>query len=234
MATSHTPDGRTPAGRKGPAPSASRERILAAATDEFARQGFAGASVDRIASRARLNKAMIYYHFASKAALYQAILRDMFAATLAEVQAIARRPGPLDTRVDAFVETLARALHARPQFAPIWLRELAEGGRHLDPETFRLVGGIPAVLSGLVREGRRAGLYGEVDPLIVHFSIAGPLLAHLASAPVRERFARGSRLLWPPKDLDSVIDHVKVSVGALLARRSGARLQRVRPRGIGS
>ena len=56
----------------------SPDRILAAAALEFAERGFAGARVDRIARRARVNKAMIYYHFKSKRALYGALLREMF------------------------------------------------------------------------------------------------------------------------------------------------------------
>ncbi len=55
-----------------------RERLLAAAREEFAARGFDGAKVDRIARRARINKAMVYYHFPSKAALYLAILREQF------------------------------------------------------------------------------------------------------------------------------------------------------------
>ena len=66
----------------------SKQRLLAAAAAEFAARGFAGANVDRIAKAARLNKAMIYYHFRSKAALYREILRDMFAAVAAAVAGV--------------------------------------------------------------------------------------------------------------------------------------------------
>src|SRR5687768_16443918 len=73
--------GPRPGRRRQPDRSAgSRERLFAAAATEFAARGFAGASVDRIARAAGLNKAMIYYHFTSKAALYRAILREMFEA----------------------------------------------------------------------------------------------------------------------------------------------------------
>ena len=67
----------------------SPDRILAAAALEFAERGFGSARVDRIARRARVNKAMIYYHFGSKAALYRDILRDMFEAVGAAVSAAA-------------------------------------------------------------------------------------------------------------------------------------------------
>ncbi|MFZ1908100.1 MAG: helix-turn-helix domain-containing protein, partial [Burkholderiales bacterium] len=43
-----------------------RQRILEAATADFARHGLAGARVDRIAARAGANKRMLYYYFGSK------------------------------------------------------------------------------------------------------------------------------------------------------------------------
>src|SRR6478672_4934673 len=67
----------------------SRARLFAAAAGEFAARGFAGANVDHIADAARLNKAMIYYHFPSKAALYREIIRDMFDAVGRSVREVA-------------------------------------------------------------------------------------------------------------------------------------------------
>src|SRR5688572_8933865 len=83
--------GPRPSRRRQPERSAgSRERLFAAAATEFAARGFAGASVDRIAGAAGLNKAMIYYHFTSKAALYRDILREMFEAVARRVSDTAR------------------------------------------------------------------------------------------------------------------------------------------------
>jgi TetR/AcrR family transcriptional regulator len=56
-----------------------REKILAAATAEFAAKGLAGARVDAIARRARVNKQMLYYCFGDKRELYREILRRKFA-----------------------------------------------------------------------------------------------------------------------------------------------------------
>ncbi|MGW7295425.1 TetR family transcriptional regulator [Streptomyces xiamenensis] len=69
---SHSPDsGQTPAHAAAPDSSdTTRERILAAAMDEFARHGIAGARVDRIAKRARTSKERVYAYFRSKEALY--------------------------------------------------------------------------------------------------------------------------------------------------------------------
>ena len=52
-----------------------REKILAAALAEFSAKGLAGARVDRIARRARVNKRMLYYCFGAKHILYREVLR---------------------------------------------------------------------------------------------------------------------------------------------------------------
>ena len=57
---------------------ATREALLLAGLEEFAAGGFDGATVDRIARRAAVNKAMINYHFGGKAGLYRAILEAEF------------------------------------------------------------------------------------------------------------------------------------------------------------
>jgi AcrR family transcriptional regulator len=57
-------------------PEATRRRILAAALAEFASKGISGARVDRIATRAKTNKRMLYHYFGSKDGLYRAVLNQ--------------------------------------------------------------------------------------------------------------------------------------------------------------
>ena len=61
---------------------ATRQRLLDAATDEFAARGIAGARGDRIARAARSNKAQIYHYFGSKDALFEAVFDRIVKATL--------------------------------------------------------------------------------------------------------------------------------------------------------
>jgi AcrR family transcriptional regulator len=56
-------------------PQRTRERILSAALKEFSTKGFAGARVDIIARRARINKRMLYHYFGDKEELFKAVLR---------------------------------------------------------------------------------------------------------------------------------------------------------------
>ncbi|MFD0902723.1 TetR/AcrR family transcriptional regulator [Actinomadura sediminis] len=53
-----------------------RDALLAAAREEFAEHGIAGARVDRIAARAGVNKERIYGHFGNKEKLFDAVIKD--------------------------------------------------------------------------------------------------------------------------------------------------------------
>ena len=58
--------------------AATWDRILEAATAEFARYGFSGARVERITSTARTNKAQLYGYFGTKDELFDAVLAASF------------------------------------------------------------------------------------------------------------------------------------------------------------
>jgi TetR/AcrR family transcriptional regulator len=194
----------------------SREWIFRAGCQEFAAKGFAGASVDRIAAAAGVNKAMIYYHFKSKAALYREILNDMFAAVAARLDSMAAKHRTPEGKIRSFVEAIAREAEARPHFPPIWFREIAEGGAHLEAGTLKIVGGIVQRLAAMIREGTDAGRFTPVDPLLVHAGIVGPLLLYYASGQLRKRLARAGVARADSYGADEVIAHVqRVALGTL-------------------
>ena len=76
-------------------PERTRERILHAALKEFSARGFAGARVDAIARRARINKRMLYHYFGDKEALFREILRGKIAERAAWVAAAPDDPTQL-------------------------------------------------------------------------------------------------------------------------------------------
>ena len=197
----------------------SRQRLLTAAAAEFAARGFAGASVDRIARAARVNKAMIYYHFRSKAALYRVILRDMFEAVAAGVARVAQATADPADKIRGFVDAIAVEAEARPHFPPIWFREIAEGGAHLDSATLASMSGIIKSLGGIVREGIAAGRFQPVNPLLVHAGIVGPILLYFASSSLRVRLQRGGVPGASMVSRDEVVAHVqRVALMALEGR----------------
>jgi TetR/AcrR family transcriptional regulator len=194
----------------------SRQRLFEAAAGEFAARGFAGASVDRIAASARLNKAMIYYHFKSKADLYREILRDMFSAVERRVAETAASAVTPEDKVRGFVAAIAAEAEARPHFPPIWFREIADGGTHLDGATVRHIAGVVKTLAGIVAEGVAAGRFRPVNPLLIQAAIVAPLLLYFASGGLRLRIDRVGVSGSTGFDRDEVVAHVQRSVLATL------------------
>jgi AcrR family transcriptional regulator len=78
-----------------------REQLLAAATQAFARGGFAATSLDDIAEAAGISRVLLYRHFESKTDLYRAVLD----------RAVARLTAAVGTRdyTDASIDALLQA-----------------------------------------------------------------------------------------------------------------------------
>ncbi len=205
--------------RRSAAGTDSRARVFKAAAAEFAARGYAGANVDRIARAARLNKAMIYYHFPSKAALYREILRDMFAAVLERVRAVAASAIAPDEKIRGFVEAIAAEAEARPHFPPIWLREIAEGGEHVDAVTLGYPRAVLATLSAIIDEGRRAGRFTAASPILVQGGIIAPLMFFLATERLRRKMQRAGAAGAAELPRDQVVAHIQRLTLALLEGR---------------
>src|SRR5688500_1961961 len=106
--------GRTRAvGRKRGSARDSRAALCRAAAIEFSERGYDAAGTDRIAARARVNKAMLYYHFGSKRDLYLEVVRDMVRTASGRARAIADAPGGAEQKLDAWVVAIVEEAAAR-------------------------------------------------------------------------------------------------------------------------
>src|SRR5437899_7055531 len=166
-------------------PRVSPDRILAAAAAEFAERGFGGARVDRIARRARVNKAMLYYHFRSKRELYRTLLRWHFNMAAERFQTIAAGDGTPPEKLDRVVAGLAALIREHESFPAIMLREVAEGGAHLDRDTLRALVSVPRAFFAIVHDGIAAGAFRPVHPVVAYFSTLAPIIFFLAAGRIR-------------------------------------------------
>src|SRR5438309_7809539 len=164
----------------------SPDQILGAAALEFAERGFAGARVDRIARRARVNKAMLYYHCRSKQGLYRELLRRTFTRAAARMQAIAAAKAAPAEKIDRVIAGVAELIRDQQFFPAIMLREVAEGGAHLDRETLVALAAVPRAVGAVVQEGIAQGAFREVNPLFAYFSMLAPIVFYWAAGPIRK------------------------------------------------
>jgi TetR/AcrR family transcriptional regulator len=195
----------------------SRGAIFRAAALEFAERGYDAAGTDRIAARARVNKAMLYYHFGSKGELYAEIVRDMVGAVGARVRAVADGPGSAEHKLDAWISALVEEAAARPWFPPIMLRELAARAPHFDATTFQMMNAVLRGVTDVIEQGQREGIFRDVDPLLAHLSIMPPVLIFFA----RQRVLAGRKLrggLAEPRQLDQFVRHMQASARGMLRK----------------
>jgi AcrR family transcriptional regulator len=177
----------------------SRADIIRAARAEFAACGFDAAGVDRIAERAGINKAMLYYHFGSKRELYLTVFRETLSAVLANARRAAESPAASSiARLDAYVASLLETATEDPQMVPMLMRELADGARHLDAQTLRLMTGVFGVIEGILAEGRSRGEFREVDPLLTLLMVMGATMFYVGNRPIRQRVSRMKRAFAGP------------------------------------
>src|SRR5688572_10518400 len=195
----------------------SRTAIFRAAAHEFAERGYEAAGTERIAARARVNKAMLYYHFGSKGELYAEIVRDMVGAVGVRVRAVADGPGSAEDKLDAWISALVEEAAARPWFPPIMLRELAARAPHFDATTFQMMNVVLAGVADVIAQGQREGTFRDVDPLLAHLSIMPPVLIFFARQRVlASRTLRGG--LAEPRALDQFVRHMQASARGMLLK----------------
>jgi AcrR family transcriptional regulator len=197
----------------------SQAALFRAAAHEFAERGYEAARVDRIAARARVNKAMLYYHYGSKQQLYMEVLRDMFRAVGVRVRAIADGGEPADAKLDTWIAAIVEEAAARPWFPPIMLRELASGAPHIDDATFAMMNGVYVAVRDVIVQGQREGAFRDADPLLTYLMILPSILIFFARQRViAERKSVHGLAAAAPRATDEFIRHVQRSARAMLRR----------------
>ncbi|BAZ42762.1 TetR family transcriptional regulator protein [Calothrix sp. NIES-4101] len=117
------------------------EKILTGAMQEFLKHGYAGTSMDKVASRAGVSKATVYSHFKDKEGLFKALIRQLaeekFRDTFATVP-LEGEPAVVlrivitkalnkmisDREHQAFVRVLIGESGRFPELAKAWIHDI--------------------------------------------------------------------------------------------------------------
>ena len=113
--------------------NAPRERLVGAARDLFAAQGFAATSLRQISLRANVTPALAHYYFKDKAGLLGVLMRERVAPlTAAMVAALEEHEADEVAALAAFVQQFTRMASRHPWLPPLLLRDLVDDA---DPVT---------------------------------------------------------------------------------------------------
>jgi AcrR family transcriptional regulator len=156
-------------------PARNQERILEAATEEFARYGLGGARVDRIAARAGANKRMLYYYYGNKEDLFLCVLEARYAhIRRAELGLHLLDLDPVQG-MRRMVEFTWNYYLRHPEFLTLLNSENLHRARHLkrSRDIAAMHSPLIALLRDLLARGERAGKFNKgVDPVQLYISIA--------------------------------------------------------------
>ncbi len=198
---------------------ATKQRILEAATAEFASHGYGGARVDQIADAARTNKRMLYYYYGSKEDLFLATLEAAYDHIRAAERKLRLEELPPLEALEELVRFTWNYFVKHPEFMMLLNAENQHRARHLKKSSrvhtmnSPVIKTIGVILSqGVATKTVRPG----IDPVQLYVSIAGLCYFYLSNVYTLS-VAFGRELLSPlaqKERIDHVVDFVIAGVRA--------------------
>ncbi|HCH32729.1 MAG TPA: TetR family transcriptional regulator [Oceanospirillaceae bacterium] len=108
----------------------SRELILRAAEVEFARHGFQGSTMQRIAEAAQVPKANIHYYFTNKLGLYGAVLENTLNLWDTVFNELSSTDDPADV-LSRYIDAKMEFSRTHPTASRLFAKEMISGAPHL-------------------------------------------------------------------------------------------------------
>jgi AcrR family transcriptional regulator len=158
--------------------------LIDAARDLFSRREFSAVSLRQIAEQAKVNPAMIHYHFGGKEGLYSSMLEERFAPLLRQLELLPSERPSLSHFVDSYVRMLA----ANPWLPNLVVREVLYGKSSFREQFIeRFASRAGNIVPQLIEEERGAGrLRSDLDPVLATLSLLSMALFPFIGRPVVE------------------------------------------------
>ena len=155
--------------------TATRDRILAAALDVFARKGYHRARVDDIVRASGTSKGAVYHHFPHKQAVFLALV-DEFAARLAGAvaEAIATRHGAL-AKVEGALMAALDTFAGNERLARLILLEAVSLGPVYQAKRAEVAGRFTALIRGYLDEAIADGAIERLDTSVATLAWLGAI-----------------------------------------------------------
>lgn len=171
----------------------SLERILLAATQLFAEQGFEGVTTRQIAAAANLNMATMHHHVGTKRQLYERVLARLFEEERAVINpfleqiddSTLKNAESLRVLLSDLVDTLVNLIDRSPARARLYMRRWLEDAEFSGEDHQRETLALYETLSTLLNNAQQAGTIRDdintdlilrgFDWLLNGYFVTGPL-----------------------------------------------------------
>ena len=182
--------------------SDTRERILQAATNEFAANGFAGGRLETICTAAPVNIRMIYHHFGDKEGLYVAVLEAALNELRTEELKLDFSGDPPTEALLQFFEFTYEHFASHPKLISLLSGENLMKAKFLkrSKRTPIISSPVLTLLKKILKRGEAEGVFRKgLDPLQLYVLIVSISYFHLSNGPTLsvlfEKDVLGSRWL---------------------------------------
>lgn len=182
-----------------------RASILAAARRLFAQRGLEGTTVRGVAAAARVNNAMIYYHFKDKNDLYRSVLADSFSA-LATIwnDPFYQSDATVRRKVEKYLEQFIRFQMRNEELRRIMAMEFASSGGDVVWVCGKYFADNFTRLASLIRTGIKNDELKQCDPALVVASLLGVVVHNFIMQPMAEHI-QGKKLNLSPEKFGSFV-----------------------------
>jgi TetR/AcrR family fatty acid metabolism transcriptional regulator len=151
-----------------------RERIVAAATEVFARRGLHGARVADIAEEAGIAYGLVYHHFRNKEEILAAIFQERWGRHLGYLEEVAASPAPLRERLGRLVHFWVETYRNDPHLMTVMINEISRSYEFLEShDVGTVIAAFEIVERMLLRAQERGELRPELDCRLASYLILG-------------------------------------------------------------
>jgi len=208
-----------------PADDSPRARILDAAAQHFAAEGFSASTTRAIAASAGVNQAMIHYYFQTKTRLYERVLAGIVVDLLTSL-AESLRPrshSPVDALV-SLPERILGEFASDPIRVQIFRREIGDGAPHARAVIEQLGAsgprGFRRIMLAYIEAARRAGALASGPDSAPPPSTLAFLLIHAYGALLIEPMMRHVFSSDDPREsIESILESQRTLVRRALTDR---------------
>jgi AcrR family transcriptional regulator len=177
-ASEHAPAGEpSPRSRRSPRSKRSlrtRERILAAATEVFARRGFHGARVADIADHAGIAYGLVYHYFDNKDDILGAIFSERWSQYVSYIDEVGRMQLTFREKMRRLVHFWIEIYRREPDLMTIMINEISRSYEFLESHDIATVLVAFDAIESIIRQARESGeVHAGIDPQLATYVVLG-------------------------------------------------------------
>jgi TetR/AcrR family transcriptional regulator, fatty acid metabolism regulator protein len=151
-----------------------RERILAAATEVFARRGFHGARVADIAEQAGIAYGLVYHHFRNKDEILAAIFSERWSIYVRYIDDMAESQQSFREQIAHLVHFWVENWQQEPHLMTVMINEISRSYEFIDShDVGAVLVAFDAVERLIVRAQQRGEVRAGLDAKLVTYAVLG-------------------------------------------------------------